>query len=199
MSKSIKSEKKYQNLIHALEVHGAILPCELQSLKMTLSDARKSNLVNLVENTIIGPLLLPTHHRFPDSVSGNINKPTRTANSAIDSAYLRLFIRRSSGEWFLPSPHKLGRLQSDLMDMPVLRRQDKVYIVSGKAQGGGITSRRLKRYLEANSLKIITKRMSLLIVSPSCRYDVLLGRYSKILEIAKYPINECKEDNIISI
>lgn len=194
MTTSAFSENKA--LFEALALHGALLPVELRGLGITEElAAAHPEVIKRVE-TQIGPLYLPGEHRHVRDALGR-QGTSRTVHAASDGAYVRLFMRRNPGHWVVPRYDYLGtmRTNSDEMARFVLPKGDMV--VCGKWQGGGVSTRALKRYIVSQRLSLLHQERKLLVIAPSfSRYEHLATTYQDVLALSEYTLEDAFDDNI---
>lgn len=183
----------------ALAVHGALLPFEVKALGLSDDELlAHPDLVKRVE-TQIGPLYLPGVHRHSRD---DIGRPitSRTVHAASDGAYVRLFMRRNQGmqgmNWLVPRYDLLGILRSNLDEMARFVIPSGDMVVCGKWQGGGMSTRTLKRYLVVHSDTLRRRRWKLLIIAPFItRYEYLGGLYQDVLALSEYTLEDAYADN----
>lgn len=187
----------HERLIAALDIHGALLKCELRQLNYSTENLVDACLPIIEVDTIIGKIYVPKYKRHFLNEDRGPRSPGRTVNAAIDGAYLRLFIRKNPGQWDIGDPKLLGRMLTEIEQMPSVSVDKKKFYVCGKASGGGITVRSVRRYLLQNNYTIRQKSAGLIIISPTIeRYHELNKSFSGLLSLSEYSLESARKENV---
>lgn len=186
----------YPTLARAISVHGALLPCELAELGLEGQALERQGVVIKV-NTLIGPLYY-TSKRSRNLKLGDEVLKSRTPSAAIDSAYMRLFMRKHRDlEWTVPSVHTLGIFHSDFTRLPSAVIEGQPTYVNGKVLGQGVTVRLLSDYVSAHRMNLERRGYGLRFLVPQMRrYQYLARKLPPFISFAVYSEAEAEADNL---
>ncbi|MCD0175681.1 hypothetical protein IHN32_06930 [Deinococcus sp. 14RED07] len=180
----------------ALDLHGGLLAPELVLLGYADQAESPDETLIVGVKTIIGRLYLPRKVRHGLSKEVGESTPGRTVNAAIDGAYIRLFIRRTPGQWTINNPKALGMFTSNMQEMPTVVLDQQVYYVCGKALGNGMTPRSLKRHLDVAASTLRRERRQLLVVGPDTdRYESIKKAFPDVVTFSEYTLAQAEADN----
>lgn len=178
-------------------MHGGLLRAELDLLSYAFQ-GQEDDMLFQVE-TAIGPLFLPKRVRHGLSTEAGESTPGRTANASIDGAYIRLFIRRTPGQWTINNPKALGRVTTDTSELPTVTLDGQLYYVCGKALGNGMTARNLRRHLDTAASTLAREQRKLLVVGPdTSRYQSITKAFAHVVAFSQYTLEQAVADNLSS-
>lgn len=184
----------------ALDLYGALTGPDWQELGISQEAALASGLVTLLP-TVIGPLAFPLHtSTVTGNAAGSWKVPRKSASNSTDCAYMRLFIAQQPQEIQVPNPAKLGRLLKDQTQMPSVYIDDgrriRLYLMAGKVLGGGLSVRRVNRYLTVMKPTMLNEERRLIVVTPhATRLNGSHTAFSPLLEVVEYSAEEAMSHN----
>lgn len=182
-------------VLAAVEAHGGLLYSELAVLNYRAEAESRHSVLTKIQ-TVIGPIFLPNVSRNILEAVGGENTPARTVSATIDGAYIRLFIRRTPGQWTINNPKALGKFTSNMQEMPTVVLDQQVYYVCGKALGNGMTPRSLKRHLDVAASTLRRERRQLLVVGPDTdRYESIKKAFPDVVTFSEYTLAQAEADN----
>lgn len=183
-----------------LDHYGALIGPDFEALGVTLQAMDATTLLRPVD-TLLGTLYFPqdpyTSSKLPYPQGQSPRRiPRRSHSSAINAAYVRLFMSRQT-DWTVTDPRLVGVLTAKATDqLPAREQYGQRLLLTGKVLGGGISPDYLLRLARSIRLPFTNGNLKLLVIAPEItRFARFAERYREVLHLEQFTPEEARRLN----